>query len=82
MNNNPIISCIPGNNCKILENNYKIFNNKGMDHIKTNEGNVIGNDLQCQYCKRIFTRKDNLNKHIKDRCKIKKKGDQGKGNQS
>lgn len=28
--------------------------------------------IQCNYCNRLFTLKSSLNKHLKDRCKIKK----------
>ena len=27
------------------------------------------NDLECEYCNKVFTRKDNLNRHIKKYCK-------------
>ena len=46
-----------------------------------NEPNQIQNEpnqIQCQYCKRIFTLKSSLNKHLKDRCKLKNRYDQEK----
>jgi len=30
------------------------------------------NSIQCNYCKRVFTLKSSLNKHLQDRCKVKK----------
>ena len=35
---------------------------------------------QCQYCKKNFTQSSSLNRHIKDRCKIKKQQDNDKEN--
>ena len=32
----------------------------------------ITNNLQCKFCKKIFTRHDNLKVHVDIRCKIKK----------
>jgi hypothetical protein len=36
----------------------------------------MNKDLICNYCDQTFTRKDNLTKHINERCKIKKKTDE------
>jgi uncharacterized C2H2 Zn-finger protein len=47
--------------------------------IENNENNEILN-LNCQFCGIIFNRKDNLNRHIKDRCKVKKLQDEEKEN--
>ena len=44
--------------------NYKKQNNK---NVKEQNKNLI-----CQYCDKIFTRKDNLKRHIKKYCKKKK----------
>lgn len=36
------------------------------------------NPLMCRYCNRIFSRKDVLNRHLVDRCKVKKSMDSAK----
>lgn len=36
------------------------------------------NPLMCNYCKRIFARKDILSRHLVDRCKVKKSMDDSK----
>jgi hypothetical protein len=38
----------------------------------------LRNKYECNYCHNIFTRSDSLNKHISERCKIKKQQDQEK----
>jgi hypothetical protein len=38
----------------------------------------IPDPLMCNYCKRIFARKDILNRHLVDRCKVKKSMDETK----
>ncbi len=45
---------------------------------KNNQEISQENKLKCNYCHKIFTRSDNLNRHIKDRCKAKKKYDDEK----
>ncbi len=32
----------------------------------------------CEFCEKIFTRHDNLQRHLKDRCKHKKGNDENK----
>jgi prophage antirepressor-like protein/uncharacterized C2H2 Zn-finger protein len=32
---------------------------------------TVTNPLMCSYCKKVFTRKDALNRHLIDRCKLK-----------
>ena len=63
---------------KIIENVEKI------NKIIENEEKIIENNeilnLNCQFCGIIFNRKDNLNRHIKDRCKVKKLQDEEKEN--
>ena len=38
-----------------------------------NNHNII--NKQCQYCNKIFTRISSLDRHINDRCKVKKRDD-------
>jgi len=45
-----------------------------VDMIKEN----IINDLECRYCSKVFSRKDNLNTHISEHCKVKKENDRQK----
>jgi DNA-directed RNA polymerase subunit RPC12/RpoP len=48
-------------------------------HLTSNDSNLTSNDFKnkivnkylCQYCNNEFTRKNNLNYHIKNRCKEK-----------
>jgi hypothetical protein len=55
---------------------------------KTNKTNKIDENIEnneilnlsCQFCGLVFNRKDNLNRHIKDRCKVKKLQDEEKEN--
>jgi len=54
----------------------EIYNN-GNTHQKSGKNTTIKKDnIICQYCSYKFTRKDSLNKHIKDRCKVKKELDE------
>ena len=43
-----------------------------------NELTDLAKELQCKYCNQMFTRKDNLHKHVSERCKIKKQQDNQK----
>lgn len=42
------------------------------DFQMTSNDFVGNNEFKCRYCNKIFTRKNNLNYHIKNRCKLKK----------
>jgi hypothetical protein len=44
-----------------------IPDNSEIQNIKLNESNTI----MCKYCDGIFTRNDNLQRHLKERCKSK-----------
>ena len=45
---------------------------------KHTEVPIESNPLMCNYCKKIFSRKDALNRHLVDRCKVKKSQDDSK----
>lgn len=45
---------------------------------KTNKNDENLKNLCCEFCGIIFNRKDNLNRHLKDRCKLKKLHDEEK----
>jgi hypothetical protein len=59
-------------------------NSKKVDKIDENEENIIknenSNNIFCNYCNKNFSTVFNLNKHIKDRCKVKKLQDEEKEN--
>jgi hypothetical protein len=59
---------------KNTENEEKT--NKIDENIENNE--IL--NLSCQFCGLVFNRKDNLNRHTKDRCKVKKLQDEEKEN--
>lgn len=40
--------------------------------IQKNGNNIISDVLKCSFCNKVFTRKDNLTRHMNDRCQIKK----------
>jgi hypothetical protein len=44
----------------------------------THDINMINNRHQCKYCLTCFARKDNLTRHIKNNCKVKKQGTEEK----
>ena len=50
----------------VINGNYTMINE--VKKIK----NKINKKYKCEYCKRYFSRKDNLKTHIKQVCKIKK----------
>ena len=66
-------------NDKNEENINKI--NKNEENInKINKNDENNENLSCEFCGIFFNRKDNLNRHIKDRCKVKKLQDEEKEN--
>ena len=74
----PIILFIPPEKLqKNTENEEKTNKTNKID--ENIENNEILN-LSCQFCGLVFNRKDNLNRHIKDRCKVKKLQDEEKEN--
>jgi len=57
---------------KITPNNAKyILNNQDSIIDLKNNLDSENNDIVCNYCNKVFARKDNLTKHLKTRCKIK-----------
>ena len=55
---------------KRLQNDFKMTSN---DFEMTSKKNKIGkNEIKCEFCGKTFTRRNNLNYHIKKRCKLKK----------
>jgi hypothetical protein len=77
--------CIQNTNFKPAENNKQLQkpaeNNKQQvvnkdDKTLKNSKKNIKEEHNCNYCDQIFTRRDNLTKHINERCKIKKKTDE------
>ena len=48
---------------------------KSPDSIKICPQDTPNNKNICYYCNKEFTRKDHMNRHIRDRCKIKKEQD-------
>ncbi len=63
----PINSDLPPITSNITPNNSKILPVKSTEHANIN--NIL--ELKCEYCNKIFTRIDNLNRHINNRCKKK-----------
>ena len=49
------------------------LNQENNDEIKS--GNKFGYKLECEYCKKTFTRRDNLTRHLNGRCDEKNKQD-------
>jgi hypothetical protein len=75
------IKNIPSKSC----NSEEIIKNiPSKSFINTNQveknipANSCNNDLKCEYCNQIFTRKDNLKTHIKSRCKVLKEKEKEK----
>ena len=74
---NPSIPCkLPSNHCKSSANNCK---NIDLDEssIESSEDSIEietdnKNNLICQYCNKTFTRKENLEHHLKKSCKMLK----------
>jgi len=63
-------------NAKITPNNAKTNLSDTINNYHLiNDLNNNFNEIVCQYCSKIFARKDNLTKHLKSRCKIKNKHD-------
>lgn len=56
------------NNEETLQNACRNISNV----LQSNKNDNCINKLQCIYCDMVFTRKDNLMKHMKERCKTKK----------
>ncbi len=76
--NIPNIPNIP-NNAKNIPNIPNILNNA--KNIPNNANNIIDNNkCLCNYCGKSFSAVYNLNKHIKNSCKIKKEDDKTKQN--
>jgi hypothetical protein len=65
---------------KYAENSTKI--NLEIKNEENLENNVVLNyqDLCCQYCKKNFSSKSTLTRHLKSNCKIKKENDEEKEN--
>ena len=67
---------LTANNCKLTANNLKMPAkncNKVFNIIESNNEAIKDNKLlSCEFCDMTFTRKDNLTKHINQRCKNKK----------
>ena len=61
---------VPPNNSKSLQNPSKITP-KNYKSLKNEDINDVSN-LQCEFCLKIFSRRDNVTKHYKI-CKKKKK---------
>ena len=58
---------------------YKICKNY-LEHDKTiDEKKTDDKQFKCDYCNFIFTRKDSLEKHLDNRCKVKKQQENNKG---
>lgn len=68
--------------CKNLVNLTNMTNtaNINLDTITCGSNNqeINDNKIMCNYCSKIFTRKDSLCRHLKSRCKIKKQDDKQK----
>jgi hypothetical protein len=62
---------------KLQKNTENVEKIKKIDE---NIENIENFNLSCQFCGLVFNRKDNLNRHIKDRCKVKKLQDEEKEN--
>jgi hypothetical protein len=58
----------------LIINTNNVININNVINTKEYNGNSIGTDkkLTCVYCQMLFTRKDNLTKHERERCKQKK----------
>jgi hypothetical protein len=63
---------------EILFNNNNNNNNIEILHINEEKTNENNKNLSCEFCKIVFNRRDNLNRHLKDRCKLKKLHDEEK----
>ncbi len=64
---------ITQNNTKIPQNNTKIpQNNTKLDNNILNVTMPIKNDLDCNYCKKAFARKDALTRHMNQYCPVAK----------
>jgi hypothetical protein len=61
------------NQIYLAKENEKQLNINDIDLIENNQ-----NDNFCRYCYKNFCRKDVLNKHIKNNCKVKKEDDDKK----
>jgi uncharacterized C2H2 Zn-finger protein len=59
-------------------NQGSFLQEKGTISSKIIEKEDNNEDLECRYCNKTFTRKDNLERHISDRCKSKAKADNDK----
>ena len=46
------------------------YNSNDLIDIKNN---IVEDEMKCHYCNKFFTRRDNLNRHMDERCKIKNK---------
>jgi hypothetical protein len=55
-------------------------NDKNEEKANKIDENIENLNLSCEFCGIFFNRKDNLNRHIKDRCKVKKLQDEEKEN--
>ena len=79
---NPCVHVYQDNN-QMLDNDdscdSSISESAGNFQQKVNKDHPI-NNRQCQYCEKIFTRIATLNKHINERCKVKKTSDAQKEN--
>ena len=66
-------------NIKITLKNSEITpkNSKKTEKAEKLKNSYINSDLICKYCKKLFSRKDNLKKHF-NRCKVKKQDENEK----
>jgi hypothetical protein len=44
---------------------------KNMQNINIDDDNIVINELRCKHCSKIFSRSDNLKRHISNFCSIK-----------
>ena len=63
----PNHSNIPPNHSSVNSN----YNKKIITNIETEDDRKCIKKFQCEYCNSTFTRKDNLTKHLKNRCQNK-----------
>ena len=58
------------NNHKITSKDFQLTSN---DYKLTSKDFHQNNQFKCEFCNKIFSRKNNLNYHIKNKCKLKDK---------
>jgi len=54
-----------------IPQNYSQIEEKTTDILHTDDNNLIKNELECIHCHKIFSRSDNLKRHVLNFCNVK-----------